>query len=104
MSCKRLNPVFAFVGVASFALSLFAIFIWDNRHHQEPKSETPFEELEITGFEQMTAAKDGDIVTVVGTVDGKGICNSYQLGKSDDLCETWLIESGHSFEGMPIRI
>lgn len=104
MFFRLLNPIFAFVGVATFAVSMFAIFIWNNRNHRETKHETPFEVLEISSFDQVTAAKDGDIVTVLGTVDGKGICVSYQLGKSDDLCETWFIESGRQFEGMPIRI
>jgi len=104
MFCRRLNPIFAFVGVATFASSLLAIFIWNNRNHRESKPEPRFEEVEVTGFQQVTSANDADIVTVVGTIDSKGICTSYQLGKSDDLCETWLIESGRQFEGMPIRI
>jgi hypothetical protein len=103
MYCKKLNPIFAVVGVVTFAISLWVIFLYNHRNDRPEKPEPRFEEIEINGFDQVTSAKDGDIVTVLGDIDGKGICLSYQLGKSDHVCETWFL-GGKEFEGMPIRI
>jgi hypothetical protein len=104
MACKKLNPIFAVVGIATFAFGLWAAFVYNHRNGPPKKPEPRFEEVEITGFDQVTSARDGDIVTVLGDIDGKGVCLSYQLGKSDDICETWFLESGRQFPGMPIRI
>jgi hypothetical protein len=103
MFYKRLNPIFMVVGVATFAFSLWVVFIYNHRNDRLQKPQPRFEELEIQGNEQVTLAGDGELVTVSGFIDEKVFCHAYGPGRPD-VCETWLIGSSNEKNFLPIRI
>jgi hypothetical protein len=103
MSYKKLNPIFAVVGISTFAFSLWAVFVYDHRNDRPKKPEPRFEELEIRGNEQVTLAGNGESVTVSGFIDTKAFCHAHGSGRPD-ICETWLIGSSSENNFLPVRI
>jgi hypothetical protein len=91
------------VGLATFAFSLWAVFIYTPRNDRPEKPEPRFEELEITGFDEVTSAREGELIPVSGDIDVKVFYHAYRLGRPD-VCETWLIGSLNEKNFLPIRI
>ena len=103
MFCKHLNPIVLVVGLATFAFGLSAVFIYTHRNDRPEKPQPRFEELEITGFEEVTSAQEGELITVSGDIDVKVFCHAYRPGRPD-VCETWLIGNSNGRNFLPIRI
>src|ERR1051325_1020212 len=102
MFSKLTNPIFSLIGLATFMLSLGVVFLYTHRNDRPEKPEPKFEQLEIKGYDEVASAKDGDFVTISGTIDAKVLC-SHDFGKSD-LCEAWFIGNSTENKFLPIRI
>lgn len=74
--------------------------VWKTRTDSRQKIRPiAFEQLPLIGFDEVTSAKTGDLVTIDGFIDIKGLCN-----RSGDLyCEA-SFGRGPAWQWIPIRL
>lgn len=74
--------------------------VWLKSQHSNQSNLTiAFEEMSREGFDEIASANNGEIVTVEGYIDIKGLCN-----RSDsNLCETYF-GRGSEWQHIPIRL
>ena len=96
----RNRVLFSFVAVGSFFIGLAAFLLVNNVMSPPTTTEkTNFADLPISGFAEVTGAKESVLVSVDGFIDEKVLCRTFPV------CETYLFRSdGLETEGIPIRL
>ena len=88
------------VGLITFAAGLWTVYEYNHRDDRSVVQRPLFSQLPITGFSEITSARDGQVVSTIGFIDAKVLC-----GKNDrQTCETYLVGDSTDGDALPIRI
>lgn len=102
MCCFRPRNFLTFIatlaiGVAGVTFIAEAI----RRQTPPPQPKFTFEELPIHGFDEVKFARDGEHITIEGSLDIKGLCNKPE----GDLCESGFMRlAGSNWQYIPLRL